>query len=55
MVAVDAADPAGLRTLDWACKKVVQPGDTLVIVRVVREQKGFKGLYICVGTRQPYG
>ncbi|TPX73018.1 hypothetical protein SpCBS45565_g00105 [Spizellomyces sp. 'palustris'] len=45
MVAVDAADQEGLRTLDWACKEMVQPGDTLVVVRVVKEQKGFKGGY----------
>ncbi|KAJ3175417.1 hypothetical protein HDU87_006237 [Geranomyces variabilis] len=43
MVAVDGADPDGLATLDWACKNVVEPGDTLTVVRVVRELKGFKG------------
>ncbi|KAJ3005501.1 hypothetical protein HKX48_000642 [Thoreauomyces humboldtii] len=45
MVAVNGSDPDGLATLDWACRTVVQPGDTLNVVRVVRELKGFKGNY----------
>ncbi|KAI8922380.1 hypothetical protein DFJ77DRAFT_436699 [Powellomyces hirtus] len=45
MVAVDAADQDGLATLDWACKNVVQLGDTLIVVRIVKELKGFKGGY----------
>ncbi|KAI9102850.1 hypothetical protein DFS34DRAFT_610794 [Phlyctochytrium arcticum] len=45
MIAVDAADQEGLLTLDWACENVVKSGDAIVILRVVREQKGFKGGY----------
>ncbi|KAJ3009786.1 hypothetical protein HKX48_007742 [Thoreauomyces humboldtii] len=45
MVAIDGTDTDGLATLDWACESVVQPGDTLIVVRVVRELKGFKGGY----------
>ncbi|KAI9006187.1 hypothetical protein BC832DRAFT_472261 [Gaertneriomyces semiglobifer] len=45
MVAVAAADQDGLHTLDWACRTQVHPGDTLIIIRVVKEQKGFKGGY----------
>ncbi|KAI8824292.1 uncharacterized protein EV422DRAFT_315434 [Fimicolochytrium jonesii] len=44
MVAVDAADQDGLNTLAYACDKVVHPGDVLYVVRVVREQRGFKGM-----------